>query len=129
MMMVGGARVHVSDTRVGDERDAVQLIARAYYEHQAEWVAFTPEQLGDEFFELRTGRAGGIAQKFVYYRMGLAWSATSRAGRAEHAAGRLGAGEQPRPEPVVRADLDALAARLQAGSELSRSGVTHRPGG
>ena len=69
---LSGVRVFVSDVRVGDDRDAVQLIARAHYEHQAEWVAFTPVQLGDEFFELRTGRAGAIAQKFVDYRMGLA---------------------------------------------------------
>ena len=36
---LSGVRVFVSDVRVGDDRDAVQLIARAHYEHQAEWVA------------------------------------------------------------------------------------------
>ncbi|MEU4601734.1 DUF4180 domain-containing protein [Kribbella sp. NPDC023972] len=69
---LGGIRVFVSDSRLGDDRDAVQLIATAHYEHQAEWVALTAEGLGEEFFELRTGRAGAIAQKFVDYRMGLA---------------------------------------------------------
>jgi hypothetical protein len=68
---LGGVRVLVSDARVADERDAVQLIAEAHYEHQAEWVALTAEGLGDEFFELRTGHAGAITQKFVNYRMGL----------------------------------------------------------
>jgi len=69
---LGGVRVFVSDAKVADDRGAVQLIVDAHYGHQAEWVAVTPEQLGDEFFELRTGRAGGITQKFVTYRMGLA---------------------------------------------------------
>ena len=69
---LGGVRVFVSDAGVSDDRDAVQLIAQAHYEHQAEWVALTAEGLGHEFFELRTGRAGAIAQKFVDYRMGLA---------------------------------------------------------
>ena len=71
-MEIGGVRVYVSDTPVADDGDAVQLIAQAHYDHQAEWVALTVEQLGDEFFELRTGRAGAITQKFVNYRMGLA---------------------------------------------------------
>ncbi|HET6743559.1 MAG TPA: DUF4180 domain-containing protein [Kribbella sp.] len=66
------AQVYVSEVPLADEAAAVQLIVDAYYGHQAEWIAFTPEQLGDEFFELRTGRAGAITQKFVSYRMGLA---------------------------------------------------------
>jgi hypothetical protein len=64
--------VHVSTTDLPHERDVVQLIVDAYYAHQADWIAFTPEQLGDDFFELRTGRAGAVAQKFVDYHMGLA---------------------------------------------------------
>jgi uncharacterized protein DUF4180 len=69
---IGGVRVFVSDIPVADDREAVQLIAQAHYEHEANWVAVEAVQLGDEFFELRTGRAGAIAQKFVDYRMGLA---------------------------------------------------------
>ena len=69
---LAGVRVWVSTVQVGTDRDAVQLIAQAHYDHHAEWVAFTPEQLGDEFFELRTGQAGAITQKFVDYHMGLA---------------------------------------------------------
>ena len=65
-------QVYLSEVPLTDEGAAVQLVVDAYYGHQAEWIAFTPEQLGDEFFELRTGRAGAIAQKFVSYRMGLA---------------------------------------------------------
>ncbi|WP_433168114.1 DUF4180 domain-containing protein [Kribbella sp. CA-247076] len=69
---LGGVRVFVSDDRVNGDGDAVQLIAQAHYEHQAEWVALTADALGEEFFELRSGRAGEIVQKFVNYRMGLA---------------------------------------------------------
>ncbi|HEY3559196.1 MAG TPA: DUF4180 domain-containing protein [Kribbella sp.] len=65
-------QVYFSEVPLTDESAAVQLVVDAYYGHQAEWIAFTPEQLGDEFFELRTGRAGAITQKFVSYRMGLA---------------------------------------------------------
>lgn len=72
MVDLAGVKVFVSDTAVATESDAVQLIVDAYYAHQAEWIAFTPEQVGDDFFELRTGRAGAITQKFVMYQMGLA---------------------------------------------------------
>jgi hypothetical protein len=64
--------LHVSTTDLPHERDVVQLIVDAYHVHQADWIAFTPEQLGDDFFELRTGRAGAVTQKFVDYQMGLA---------------------------------------------------------
>jgi hypothetical protein len=64
--------IWVSDVALADERDAVQLIVDAYYAHQASWIAFTPEQLGADFFELKTGKAGAITQKFVAYQMGLA---------------------------------------------------------
>ncbi|TCC05451.1 DUF4180 domain-containing protein [Kribbella soli] len=72
MVLLAGVRVHVSDTALTNESDAVQLIVDAHYAHQAEWIAFAPEQLGDEFFELSSGRAGAITQKFVTYQMGLA---------------------------------------------------------
>jgi hypothetical protein len=68
----GGIRVYVSDEPVTGEGDAVQLIAQAHYDHEAEWVALRADRLGDDFFELRTGLAGGITQKFVNYRMKLA---------------------------------------------------------
>jgi hypothetical protein len=57
---------------VRDDRDAVDLIAEAHYEHQAEWVVLPAELLMPEFFRLETGVAGAIAQKFVNYRMSLA---------------------------------------------------------
>jgi len=57
---------------VHDDRDAVDLIAEAHYEHQAEWVLLPVDLLPPDFFRLQTGVAGAIAQKFVNYRMKLA---------------------------------------------------------
>jgi Domain of unknown function (DUF4180) len=55
-----------------DDRDAVDLVAQAQFGHRAEWVAVPVDRLAPEFFQLRTGVAGAIAQKFVDYRTGLA---------------------------------------------------------
>jgi hypothetical protein len=56
---------------VGGDRDAVDLIAAAH-EQGAALVALPAARLTPEFFRLRTGVAGEIAQKFVNYRMRLA---------------------------------------------------------
>ncbi|MDT0310380.1 DUF4180 domain-containing protein [Streptomyces sp. DSM 44917] len=53
------------------EADATGLIGEAGYQG-ARWVALPAGRLDEEFFRLRTGVAGGIAQKFAQYRMGLA---------------------------------------------------------
>jgi len=47
-------------------RDAVDLMSAAS-EQRATWIAIPVARLGDEFFELRTGIAGEIAQKFAMY--------------------------------------------------------------
>ncbi|MFF0340642.1 DUF4180 domain-containing protein [Kribbella sp. NPDC004875] len=114
MVMVAGVQVHVSDTPLTEERDAVQQIVDAYYAHQAEWIAFTPEQLGDEFFELRTGRAGGITQKFVSYRMGLAvvGDISARIARSKPLADWVRESNRGR-NLLFAKDLDELAEHLQ----------------
>ena len=53
------------------EDDALGLIVSAGGQG-AELVVLPVERLGDDFFELSTGLAGAIAQKFVNYRMRLA---------------------------------------------------------
>jgi len=63
--------VFISTDSIGDDRDAVDLIAKAHYDHQAEWVLLRVDQLPAEFFQLRNGVAGAIVQKFVNYRMRL----------------------------------------------------------
>ena len=35
------------------------------------WIVVPQQRLGDDFFRLRTGVAGEIAQRFVTYRIGL----------------------------------------------------------
>jgi hypothetical protein len=52
-------------------KDAVDLISSAS-EHRAALIAIPVERLGDDFFELRTGVAGEIAQKFVIYQVRVA---------------------------------------------------------
>jgi hypothetical protein len=111
---LAGVRVFVSDVAVADDRKAVQLIAQAHYEHDATWVAVEADRLGDEFFELRTGRAGAIAQKFVDYRLGLAVVGDI----SEKLAASKSLTEWVRESNRGRhlwfvPDLDALTARLQ----------------
>jgi len=52
-------------------QDAVDLISSAS-EHRAALIAIPVERLGNDFFELRTGVAGEIAQKFVIYQVRVA---------------------------------------------------------
>jgi hypothetical protein len=56
---------------IGTERQAVDLIADAHG-RGAELLVLPAERLPGEFFELRTGVAGAIVQKFVTYHMRLA---------------------------------------------------------
>ncbi|GIH22199.1 hypothetical protein Aph01nite_05090 [Acrocarpospora phusangensis] len=50
------------------EHDAVDLIGEAFGQ-QADVVAIPAQRLDDAFFQLRTGLAGTIMQKFVTYRL------------------------------------------------------------
>jgi hypothetical protein len=50
--------------------DAIDLISVAGSE-EADWVVLPETRLTPEFFRLRTGVAGEIAQRFVNYRVGL----------------------------------------------------------
>ncbi|SEG99817.1 protein of unknown function [Nonomuraea solani] len=54
-----------------ETRDVTDLIAEAW-QHGASWVAVPAGRLPGDFFTLRTGVAGEIAQKFANYRIGLA---------------------------------------------------------
>ncbi|MEV6412633.1 DUF4180 domain-containing protein [Kribbella sp. NPDC051718] len=64
-------RTYRATTMIGSEQDAVDAIADAHYWHQAEWLVVPVELLPPEFFQLSSGVAGAIVQKFVTYRMGL----------------------------------------------------------
>lgn len=55
---------------IAGEQDALDLIGDAGYQG-ARWTVVPVERFDDAFFQLRTGVAGDIVQKFVNYRMGL----------------------------------------------------------
>lgn len=56
--------------KLKSERDALDLIGEAM-QQGVEWVLVPVERLEDDFFQLKTGLAGHIIQKFVTYRRHL----------------------------------------------------------
>ena len=56
--------------KLKSERDAVDLIGDAW-SYRAELVLVPVERLTEDFFQLKTGLAGQIMQKFVSYRLRL----------------------------------------------------------
>jgi hypothetical protein len=54
-----------------NDRDITDLIALAW-EQRAKLIVLPVARLGDEFFQLKTGIAGEIVQKFVNYGLCLA---------------------------------------------------------
>ena len=64
-------RTYRATTTIANDRDAVDAIAEAHYAHEADTVVVPVELLPAEFFQLSSGVAGAIVQKFVNYRMRL----------------------------------------------------------
>ncbi|MBP0450828.1 DUF4180 domain-containing protein [Kitasatospora sp. RG8] len=64
-------RLPAEGTVIGGEGDAMDLIGDAMG-RDATWVVVPAARLGGDFFRLSTRVAGGIVQKFVNYRIGLA---------------------------------------------------------
>lgn len=56
--------------KLKSERDALDVINETFNE-DITWVLIPVEQLTEEFFNLQTGIAGSILQKFVQYRRRL----------------------------------------------------------
>ena len=68
---VGGAKVAELEAGiVVTERDATDLVGNAAY-LGAGYVLLRAEQLAPEFFDLSSGLAGAVMQKFANYRVGL----------------------------------------------------------
>jgi hypothetical protein len=61
----------VNDAEVSAASDSSALISLAI-EHQAGLVILPASEVGDAFFQLKTGVAGELIQKFVNYRLRLA---------------------------------------------------------
>jgi len=63
----------VAELRAGvvmNERDATDLVGNASF-LAADYVLLTTSQLAPEFFDLSSGLAGVVTQKFANYRLGL----------------------------------------------------------
>jgi hypothetical protein len=61
----------VTGMKVNDAQDALDLIGNCSYQG-AEAIILQEEDLAAEFFDLKTGMAGEVLQKFSNYRMRLA---------------------------------------------------------
>jgi hypothetical protein len=99
---------------IGTERQAVDLIADAHG-RGAELLVLPAERLAGEFFQLRTGVAGAIVQKFVTYQLRLAilGDVSRYVTRSETFASFVAETNRGRQLWFV-ADAEDLAARLAA---------------
>jgi hypothetical protein len=99
---------------IADDREAVDLIVEAgRYGAGATWTVIPVSRLGDDFFELRTRKAGAIVQKFVSYQMKLAviGDINERVAASESLAAWVRESNRGRDLWFV-SDVDELRARL-----------------
>lgn len=88
ILAVGGRRILVCASAgpvLAKPGDANDFLAEAWAQ-EADMLAIPSERLGEDFFDLRSGLAGEVGQKFANYRMPLVvigdltrWAAQSRA--------------------------------------------------
>lgn len=64
------AEIEAEGIVMGSLEEALQVLGDAYY-NDFDRVMVRVEQLNPDFFDLSTGLAGEILQKFAQYRMGL----------------------------------------------------------
>lgn len=69
----GGKVVEISSDEVviQSEEDALDIMANVGYLYDSQKIIVHKNQLGEEFFDLSSGLAGGILQKFSNYRVRL----------------------------------------------------------
>ncbi len=69
----GGNVVEVSSDEllIQSEQDALDIMANIGYLYDSRKIIVHKKNLGDDFFDLSTGLAGGILQKFSNYRVRL----------------------------------------------------------
>lgn len=67
-----GIRLLECDTTIASERDAVDLIGRAFAE-RPDWIVIPIERLGDGLLDLKTRILGEVIQKFVNYGFRVAF--------------------------------------------------------
>ena len=70
----GGNIVEITADRVviETEQDALDIMANAGYQYNSRKIIVHEQNLGKDFFDLSSGLAGGILQKFSNYRVRLA---------------------------------------------------------
>jgi hypothetical protein len=68
-----GRKIAVAENteKIRNAQDALDTLVTAYYQ-DCDFVVFDKESLNDDFFDLKTGLAGEILQKFSNYNMRLA---------------------------------------------------------
>jgi hypothetical protein len=105
----------VAGELIGTERQAMDLIADAHG-RGAELLVLPVERLPGEFFQLRTGVAGGIVQKFVTYqlRVAILGDISRYVARSETFAGFVAETNRGR-QLWFTADTEELATRLATG--------------
>jgi|SRR5271168_341071 len=59
--------------KLGSDRDAVDLVGRAW-EHHAKFLVIPTERLADDFFQLKTRVAGEMIHRLTLYKMRVAIS-------------------------------------------------------
>ena len=112
---LAGARVLVAAIDVGAPYDAATLIGDAL-SAEAAVVAIPVERLSPAFLDLSTRLAGEVLQKFVNYgrRVAIAGDVGAAVSASQALADFVRESNRGRHVWFV-ADLDALAARLEAG--------------
>jgi len=66
------AAIIEKDQMVNSVQDILDIIADAVFTHQCKGVIIYKESLGEDFFNLKTGYAGEILQKFSNYHLKVA---------------------------------------------------------
>lgn len=69
------AEIAVVDSReilIRTVQDALDIMATIHYEHACDAIIFYKEAFPEAFFDLKTGLAGEILQKFATYQMKFA---------------------------------------------------------
>ena len=69
----GGKAVEVicDEVVIQSEEDALDIMANVGYLYDSQKIIVHKSQLGEDFFDLSSGLAGGILQKFSNYRVRL----------------------------------------------------------
>ena len=66
------AAIDSSEVIIFDGQTALDCAATVFYEHDCQTIVINKAAITDDFFNLSTGVAGEVAQKFVNYRFRLA---------------------------------------------------------